>query len=106
MEKGLLMPLIQYGQFTAVIQSLTRITESEDTRITEAGDIRITEETATDSAGVSAIVAEATKFNLISEMYVKDNGFWKLTTPYVKYNGSWQEPIIYIKISGDWKRVY
>lgn len=100
------MPLIQYAQFQAKLESLTRITEADDTRITETGDIRITEETATDSAGVSAIVSEATRIPFASQMYVKINGIWTSTTPYIKYNGSWQEPIIYKKVSGNWKRAY
>lgn len=100
------MPLIQYGQFQGVIESLTRITEASDTRITEAGDIRVTELTATNNQGVGSLVAAATYKPLNAHMYVRVGGVWKESVPSVKHEGSWKLPIIYKKISGKWKRIY
>lgn len=106
MAKGLLMPLIQYGQFESIVELQERITEASDLRITEAGDTRITND-AVSNVVVASMVADPTLKPLTSGAYVNVSGVWKLFVPYVKYNGAWQQPnAIYKKTSGIWQRVY
>lgn len=102
------MPLIQYAQYQAVVESEPRITEANDFRITEAGDLRYTEPIATNNSGVSSLVAAATLIPMMATLpYVKVNGIWKLFVPYVKHSGIWKQPnAIYKKVSGNWKRIY
>lgn len=101
------MPLIQYGQVEAGVDSeLTRITEASDTRITESGDIRVTDITKR-NAIEGFLTATATLITFYQDMYYNVNGAWKISTPYVRYNDNWVQPAaIYIKRSGNWERAF
>jgi hypothetical protein len=100
------MPLIHYAQFEPSLEFYVRVTEVEDTRITEASDTRITND-AVGNTVYGTLVAESTLISFSPELYVNDNGTWKLCIPYVKDNGVWKQPTkIYKKVSGNWKRVY